>query len=36
MRDLLSLTLNDWLNVVTLGLAGAAVLYAPWIVEVLR
>lgn len=30
------LTLNDWLNAVTLGLAGAAVLYAPWIVEMVR
>ena len=33
MRDL---TLNDVLNAVTLGLAGAAVLYAPWIWEALR
>ncbi len=32
MRDL---TLNDVLNAVTLGLAGAAVLYAPWIWRVL-
>ena len=33
MRDLL--TLNDWLNAVTLLIAGAAVLYAPWIWRVL-
>lgn len=33
MRDL---TLNDWLNAVTLLIAGAATLYAPWIVEMVR
>lgn len=32
----MGLTLNDVLNAVTLGLAGAAVLYAPWIVEAIR
>lgn len=36
MRDLLSLTLNDMLNALVLGIAGAAVIYAPWIVEAFR
>lgn len=34
MRDLL--TLNDVLNAVTLGLAGAVIIYAPWIWEAIR
>ena len=32
----MGLTLNDWLNALTMLIAGAAVLYAPWIWEALR